>query len=54
MPDAEEAKDGLTVALVGRARAYQALGNAGWRQDLSEACTYSMDVASECSPRAEE
>ncbi|MFL5803088.1 MAG: hypothetical protein ACJ8CR_15290 [Roseiflexaceae bacterium] len=48
MPDSEDVREGLGVALAGRARAYQRLGNTKWGQDLREACAYDLRVAPEC------
>jgi tetratricopeptide (TPR) repeat protein len=50
MASSQERDEGLTVALVGRARAYKASqqdNNQMW-DDLREACTYAPNVVPEC------
>jgi tetratricopeptide (TPR) repeat protein len=49
--DSEEARQGIAVALAGRARAYQMLGDPRWSQDLDEACSYSSSIAPDCASR---
>jgi tetratricopeptide (TPR) repeat protein len=49
--DSEEAREGIAVALAGRARAYQMLGDPRWDHDLTEACSYSSSIAPDCASR---
>jgi tetratricopeptide (TPR) repeat protein len=47
----ESIREGVAVALVGRARSLQKLGSSQWQQDLSLACQYDPSVAVECEGR---